>query len=294
MYENMNLIYNNFNLYNKISSKSILPLSFRKITYNYAFPSFNGYPLLCPSWYPFMVAGSISGTLYSAAMALNSITSWTQFFVWGIYTLFLTNMWGVRLLVDNLNGSHSQNEMRNYVVGFVLFLVSEVLFFFSFFWSYVFMAVNPDVAIGGYWVYFQSPFNAFGIPLFNTLLLVISGFFATHCIKQIIVDDTDPAVESLLLSIILGGLFLFFQFVEYKTLAFDISTGVFGSLFYILTGFHGSHVVLGLYLLITSFMRLIDDLICYDGYTGVEVSVIYWHFVDVVWLFLFMIVYIWK
>jgi len=291
----MNLIYNN-SIYSKILGNSVFFVSFLpRMTNAYAFEAFNGYHLLTPSWYPLMVSMSISGALFSVANCLNCVTlSWIPFFLWVLLSILVLNMWGSALNNENLKGFHSNTEMANYVVGFVLFLLSEVMFFFSFFWSYIFMAINPDVVIGGYWVYFESPFNAFGIPLFNTLLLVISGFFATHCIKQIIIEEIDSSIESLLISILLGGLFLFFQFVEYKSLAFDITTGVFGSLFYILTGFHGSHVILGLFLLTASLLRLMADYIRYDGYIGTEISVIYWHFVDVVWLFLFLIVYIWK
>lgn len=109
----------------------------------------------------------------------------------------------------------------------------------------------------------------------NTALLVISGFFATHALSQTLTRDFYSAYQSLVCSFALGLLFLFFQWVEYASLSFNISSGVFGGLFYLLTGFHGFHVLIGLYLLSWSITRLSAEEVFSDDSLGFELTVLY-------------------
>lgn len=253
-----------------------------------------GYHILSSSCWPIFLAVCLSGFFFSLACFLNSIFSLSSPIIWLILTLTTVHFWGIELLHENLYGYHTLNEYENIKLTFLLFLTSEALLFFSFFWAYLYYAISPPVTVGAVWAYFEEiPFNSFGIPLLNTALLVISGFFATHSLRQLTVYNFNAAYEALVCSFFLGLLFLFFQWVEYATLSFNIYSGVFGSLFYLLTGFHGFHVLIGLYLLSWSITRLLNEFTQADNFLGFELTVLYWHFVDIIWLALYAIVYLW-
>lgn len=172
----------------------------------------------------------------------------------------------------------------------ILFIFREVCFFASFFWTFFHRSLNPNIEIGVMWPPFSLiVFNPFHIPLLNTLILLGRGATVTWSHHNLM-----GGVEfktSLLVTIFLGVFFLFIQSFEYYRAGFTISDSVYGSIFFIATGFHGIHVLVGTAFLIIIFFR--SNIFNSFFFLGYELAIWYWHFVDVVWIFLFSFIYWW-
>ena len=138
-----------------------------------------------------------------------------------------------------------------------------------------------------------EPFNPFGIPLLNTLILLLSGASITWAHHSIIAGDKYGAQFALELTILLAVFFTGFQAFEYIEASFSIADGVYGSTFYLATGFHGFHVILGSIFIFICYIRLRKHHFTQEHHFGFVAAAWYWHFVDVVWLFLFLVVYWW-
>lgn len=178
--------------------------------------------------------------------------------------------------------------------GFILFILSEVMFFVSFFWAFFCFSVIPVCDVGGVWPTFGvTGIPPLGIPLLNTVILLSSGMtvtFSHACLKSFY--NRLYGYVGLILTLLLGYFFLVVQFVEYGEAGFSVSDGVFGTSFFMLTGLHGIHVLLGCILLTGCFFRFFS--FNSESHVGYECRIWYWHFVDVVWLFLFGFVYVWR
>jgi len=213
-------------------------------------------------------------------------------FVTILYVMF--TWWRDVVREATLEEQHTFSVQRGLRLGMILFIVSEIMFFFAFFWAFFHSSVAPTFNIGGVWPP-QSiqPLDPFGIPLTNTIILLSSGATVTWSHHAIIVRAKKQAILGLLWTILLAFIFTVLQLIEYRTASFCISDSVFGSCFYMTTGFHGFHVLVGTCSLIVSLIRLILNHFTATHHFGFVSSVWYWHFVDVVWLFLFVVVYWW-
>nr|YP_010722343.1 cytochrome c oxidase subunit III [Jonas distinctus]WDV10185.1 cytochrome c oxidase subunit III [Jonas distinctus]WOR86756.1 cytochrome c oxidase subunit III [Jonas distinctus] len=191
-------------------------------------------------------------------------------------------------------GLHTASVVKGLHWGMILFILSEVLFFFSFFWAFFHSSLSPTVEIGTYWPPAGTqPFNPFQIPLLNTTILLSSGATVTWAHHAILESNHSQATQSLGLTIILGVYFTMLQAFEYIEAPFTISDSVFGSTFFVATGFHGLHVIIGTSFLFICFMRLLNYHFSSNHHMGFEAAAWYWHFVDVVWLFLYIFIYWW-
>nr|UBU97899.1 cytochrome c oxidase subunit 3 [Myrmecophilus sp.] len=178
--------------------------------------------------------------------------------------------------------------------GMILFIISEVLFFVSFFWAFFHSSLSPSVDIGTTW----PPkgiltFNPIQIPLLNTAILLASGITVTWTHHSLIKNNLTQAKQSLLMTVSLGIYFTILQAYEYIEAPFSIADSVFGSSFFMATGFHGLHVIIGSIFLLTCLMRLTMNHFSSAHHFGFEAAAWYWHFVDVVWLFLYISIYWW-
>lgn len=233
-----------------------------------------------------------------------SIVGLINRFVYNNFNLFFV---GIFLMIININfwwrdiirerttqGGHSKNVQSGLVYGIILFIVSEVLFFLSFFWTFFHSSLNPVIELGGHWPpQGVCPFNPFQIPLLNTIILLSSGLSVTWCHQRILNNKEGRALMSLIITWLLGVYFLLLQGFEYYMCSFNISDSVFGSVFFIATGFHGFHVLVGTIFLWIVWMRINKKHFSMFHHFGFEARAWYWHFVDVVWLFLFSMVYWW-
>nr|YP_009339310.1 cytochrome c oxidase subunit III [Pallaseopsis kessleri]APL97200.1 cytochrome c oxidase subunit III [Pallaseopsis kessleri] len=193
-----------------------------------------------------------------------------------------------------LMGCHTIKVANGLRLGMLLFILSEVLFFTSFFWAFFHSSLNPTMELGGSWppqcVYTFSPFQ---IPLLNTAVLLASGVTVTWAHYTTKNSAHKPAVYSLLLTITLGIYFSTLQVMEYHEAPFTFADSVYGSTFFIATGFHGVHVLVGTMFLANCLVRLYKGHFSSYHHTGLELAIWYWHFVDVVWLLLYTSIYWW-
>nr|QVY57862.1 cytochrome c oxidase subunit 3 [Trissolcus japonicus] len=200
---------------------------------------------------------------------------------------------------DTTRESMSQGFHTNYVIkgmklGMILFIISEVFFFVSFFWSYFHMFLAPSVEIGQSWppssmkLSLLDPYN---LPLLNTIILISSGMFLSMAHYSIIMKNFKNTNWMMILTIMFGLMFTFIQNFEYSNSMFSIFSSSYGTTFFMMTGFHGIHVLIGTIFIFVSYKRLMKNQFSNMHHIGFEASAWYWHFVDVVWLLLFMFVY---
>ena len=191
-------------------------------------------------------------------------------------------------------GNHTLAVQRGINMGVALFIVSEALFFLAIFWAFFHSALSPTVELGAQWPPKGiDAVNPFELPLLNTVILLSSGVTVTYAHHSLIQGNRRGALYGLAFTIILAVIFTALQAVEYSVSSFTISDGVFGSCFYFGTGFHGLHVMIGTAFLAVGLWRVLAYHSTENHHLGMESGILYWHFVDVVWLFLFISIYYW-
>jgi cytochrome c oxidase subunit 3 len=175
-----------------------------------------------------------------------------------------------------------------------LFIASEVMFFVAWFWAYFDASLFPNEFVGNVWPPKDiETFDPWDIPLINTLILLLSGTTVTWSHHALLEDDRKGFIQGLWLTVILGFCFTLLQIYEYQHASFSFSDHIYGSVFYMATGFHGFHVLVGTIFLAVCLFRGKRGHFNKDHHFGFEAAAWYWHFVDVVWLFLFAAIYIW-
>nr|ACQ91073.1 cytochrome c oxidase subunit III [Pyganodon grandis] len=211
----------------------------------------------------------------------------------GIQLGVVLYQWLRDVVRESNQGWHTSYVAKNLRLGMMLFIFSEIFFFFLFF-SFFSCSLVPSVEVGGVWPPVGIlPVNVFSLPLLMTAVLLGSGVSVTWCHHAMMAGHRDEAICGLSITILLGLYFTFLQVNEYMECSFTIADSVYGSLFYVMTGFHGIHVIVGTMMLLVSEFRLMSHDFSSERHLGLEVSIWYWHFVDVVWIFLYLCVYWW-
>nr|YP_010534056.1 cytochrome c oxidase subunit III [Amblyomma gervaisi]UXX50151.1 cytochrome c oxidase subunit 3 [Amblyomma gervaisi] len=255
-------------------------------------------------FHPFHLVEKSPWPLTSAISALTLTLSFINYFnnnkidliIIAIFILLLSSFqwWRDVSREASLMGYHTNFVLKGLKMGMLLFILSEIFFFISFFWAFFHSSLAPSIEIGGNWPPINiSPFNPFEIPLLNSSILISSGISVTWTHHSIMNKNYTSSLISLKLTFFLGFLFTFFQLFEYFQSQFCINDSIFGSTFFLTTGFHGFHVIVGSIFLVVTFYRIKKNLISSKHFFGFEASAWYWHFVDVVWLFLFTFMYWW-
>jgi cytochrome c oxidase subunit 3 len=216
------------------------------------------------------------------------------FFV--IALLFAVSRWFMDIVIEaTFQGFHTMKVQQGLRYGMILFIVSEVMFFLSFFWAFFHSSLSPSIWIGCVWPPLGiETIYPWGLPLLNTIILVSSGIGVTYAHRSILCGDRNGVINGLSYAIFLGVLFTLIQLYEYNTASFNINDSIYGSLFYVLTGFHGLHVIFGTVFLFVTLIRHFKYHLLVEHHFGLEASIWYWHFVDVVWLFVFTFLYWWS
>ena len=227
----------------------------------------------------FMHGGPIWGFLAGVAIILYCMYGWWRDIVQEAHS-------GV---------DHTHEVQHGLRVGVVLFIASEVMFFFAFFWAYFHSSVPflSKVAHTTWPPEGVVPLETWDLPFLNTLILLTSGATVTYAHAALKAGDRGKLVGGLFLTVLLGFLFLGTQAYEYGHAAFKLTEGIYPSTFYLATGFHGFHVLVGALFLTVCLFRAKAGHFKPDQHIGFEAAAWYWHFVDVVWLFLFCWVYWW-
>lgn len=193
-----------------------------------------------------------------------------------------------------LQGKHTILVTKGLRWGIILFIISEIFFFISFFWAFFHRSLSPTIELGSYWPPLGILiFNPFQIPLLNTTILLSSGVTVTWAHHSLIEKNHSQTSQRLFFTIILGIYFSILQGYEYIKASFRIADAVYGSTFFIATGFHGLHVLIGTTFLLICLNRHINFHFSNCHHFGFEAAAWYWHFVDVVWLFLYISIYWW-
>lgn len=258
------------------------------------------YHILNPSIWPLL--GAIGGftMLFGAVLWMQQITPFL-FFIGLAVVLYVMFAWWSDVVTESSVGDHTSVVRLGLRYGFILFIMSEIMFFSAWFWSFFKHAIYPmdpdgmSPAVDGVWppVGIET-LDPWQLPLINTLILLCSGAAATWAHHALAHENNRKDVAAgLILAVLLGILFTGFQIYEYSHAAFGFSGNIYGANFFMATGFHGFHVLVGTIFLFVCYMRLRAGHFTPERHVGFEAAVWYWHFVDVVWLFLFAAVYVW-
>lgn len=253
--------------------------------------------LVDPSPWPlFASMGALMLTLGGVLYMHKFSGGWNLFQTGFLMILYVMFVWWRDIVREaTYELQHTIKVQRGLALGVILFIVSEAMFFFGFFWAFFHSSLSPVHNIGGVWppqaIASISPYMT---PMTNTAILLSSGATITWAHRAVFLRAKKHSIVSLIYTIGLAILFTYFQGVEYVSLPFNISDGVYGSCFYMTTGFHGFHVVIGTIAILVSFIRLVLNHFTNKQHLGMDSSVWYWHFVDVVWIFLFITVYWWS
>lgn len=191
-------------------------------------------------------------------------------------------------------GFHTRYVSTGLRWGIILFILSEVCFFFAFFWAFFHRRLAPTPELGCTWPPIGvTPINPFSVPLLNTAVLLASGVTVTWAHHRLIEGNRTQAIQALSLTVFLGIYFTVLQLGEYITASFSIADRVYGSTFFVATGFHGAHVLIGSTFLSICLWRTLIRHFSVGHHFGFEAAAWYWHFVDVVWICLYMCIYWW-
>jgi cytochrome c oxidase subunit 3 len=252
--------------------------------------------LVDPSPWPILTSFSLLNMAIGAVLYMHGFTNGGTLLIIGfVLTLSGMTLWFRDVITEGTYLGHHTKQVKNgLMLGIVLFIVSEVFAFLSIFWAFFHSSLSPAIEIGGSWPPLGiTPLDPFAIPLLNTFLLLSSGAFITYGHHALIAGNRKAAIDGVFYCIILAIIFTALQYYEYSEAAFTMSDSVYGSAFYASTGLHGLHVIVGTIFILVGFIRLVNYQLTDSHHQGFEASILYWHFVDVVWLFLFVAVYFW-
>jgi len=272
------------------------------------------YHIIDPSPWPFI--GSIGAfvMLFGLVGFMRGFAG-NQFVVFGIdmagpwlfflglaVVLYVMFAWWSDTIKEGREGAHTRVVSLHLRYGMIMFIASEVMFFAAWFWAFFDASLFPGEAVqplraevlGGQWppvgIDVLDPLH---LPLFNTITLLLSGTTVTWAHHALLHNDRKGLVWGLALTIILGVIFSYVQFYEYAHAPFAFAGSIYGSTFFMATGFHGFHVIIGTIFLTVCLIRAMKGQFTPQKHFGFEAAAWYWHFVDVVWLFLFFCIYIW-
>nr|ASY98280.1 cytochrome c oxidase subunit III [Acontista multicolor] len=252
------------------------------------------YHLVTPSPWPILAAFSIMIAMMGFIKFSYQFDINLMFLVLFILILTIIQWWRDVIRESTYQGQHTLKVVSGLRWGMILFILSEVSFFISFFWAFYHSSLSPSIEIGATWPPLGiSPFNAMQVPLLNTMVLLASGITVTWSHHGLLENNYNEAIQGLLFTVILGLYFTALQLYEYIEAPFTIADSVYGSTFFMATGFHGLHVIIGTTFLITCLTRMLYMHFSSNHHFGFEAAAWYWHFVDVVWLFLYISIYWW-
>jgi cytochrome c oxidase subunit 3 len=257
------------------------------------------YHILPPSIWPLFGAVSAFVMLFGAVLWMHGSGPWMGLigFAGVLYVMFA---WWSEVVHEGQTGDHTPVVRIGLRYGFILFIMSEIMFFSAWFWTFFKHALYPmgpmSPLVDGVWPPEGiTTFDPWHLPLINTLILLLSGCAATWAHHALVHENANrrDMKQGLILAVLLGALFTVFQAYEYSHAAFGFAGNIYGASFFMATGFHGFHVVIGTIFLTICLIRTYKGHFTAEQHVGFEAAAWYWHFVDVVWLFLFAAVYIW-
>nr|YP_010632727.1 cytochrome oxidase subunit 3 [Pilophorus fibula]WBP64278.1 cytochrome oxidase subunit 3 [Pilophorus fibula] len=265
--------------------------------------SFQVHPfhLVSPSPWPIYTSISLLVLTTSGVLTMHGFFAAQDFVFLGLLSVILSMVFWFRdiigegkIKINTYLGNHTLAVQRGLNMGIGLFIVSEALFFLAIFWTFFHSALSPAVEVGAQWPPRGiDSVNPFELPLLNTVILLSSGFTVTYAHHCLIQGYRKGGLHGMLYTIVLAIIFTVLQGLEYTVSSFTLSDSTYGSCFYFGTGFHGLHVIIGTAFIAVGFWRFLAYHFTDNHHLGFETSILYWHFVDIVWLFLFISIYYW-
>ncbi len=267
------------------------------------------YHIVDPSPWPFV--GSLSAFIMAVGaimsmkgLAMGGLKAGPVLFGIGLLGVLYTMAawWSDVIKEAQVRGDHTRVVQMHHRYGMIMFIASEVMFFVAWFWAFFDSSIYADEAksflrlefTGGHWpphgVEVLDPWH---FPLINTLLLLTSSTTVTWAHHALLHNDRDGVKQALWLTVILAVCFTGVQAYEYTHAAFGFAGNIYGATFFMATGFHGFHVIVGTIFLAVCLLRVYNGDFTPKQHLGFEFAAWYWHFVDVVWMFLFISIYLW-
>lgn len=257
-----------------------------------------------PSPWPLAISLALFLLAVGAVLAFKGTPEGSLILGGGALSLFyiLYRWWRDVVHEARVEKAHTSAVRHGMRIGMAVFILSEVMFFGAFFWSFFHSAFFPEIMIEGeVWSVTESmwppehikTFDPLDLPFLNTLILLLSGTTLTWAHYSLMAGNKRDLVRGLALTVALGVIFTMLQAIEYQHAAFSFTEGIYPSIFFMVTGFHGFHVIIGTIFLFICLLRARKGHFTVENHLGFELAAWYWHFVDVVWLFLFVFVYVW-
>nr|DAA06200.1 TPA_exp: cytochrome c oxidase subunit III [Drosophila ananassae] len=256
----------------------------------------SNHPFHLVDYSPWPLTGAIG-----AMTTVSGMVKWfhqydiSLFFLGNVITILTVYQWWRDVSREGTyQGLHTYAVTIGLRWGMILFILSEVLFFVSFFWAFFHSSLSPAIELGASWPPMGIiSFNPFQIPLLNTAILLASGVTVTWAHHSLMENNHSQTTQGLFFTVLLGVYFTILQAYEYIEAPFTIADSIYGSTFFMATGFHGIHVLIGTTFLLVCLLRHLNNHFSKNHHFGFEAAAWYWHFVDVVWLFLYITIYWW-
>jgi len=245
--------------------------------------------------WPILIAFNIFNLIVSNIIILNFNIN--IFFIRNLILIIIIiiTWWRDIIRERTFIGNHNFYIINLIKFRIILFIISEIFLFISFFWNFLHNSLAPSIELGLNWPPKNIEFfNPILIPILNTTILLTSRFTVTLAHFYLLNNNKKKTINLINLTIILSIYFLILQIIEYKQATFTFSDSVFGSSFYIATGFHGLHVIIGTLFLIINLIRIFKLHLSFIHHIRFELAAWYWHFVDIIWLFLYITFYWWN
>nr|AKM70110.1 cytochrome oxidase subunit III [Kurisakia onigurumii] len=253
------------------------------------------YFILNLSPWPILMSMNTFNLMLSNIMILNFKLN-LYYFMNLMLIIMLSMLWWRDIIREStFQGNHNFNIMNLIKLSMILFIISEMFLFISFFWNFLHNSLAPSIELGLNWppknIMF---FNPMLIPMLNTIILLTSSFTVTLTHFYLLNNKKNKTLMFMNLTILMSLYFLLLQMLEYKQAMFTFSDSIFGSSFYMATGFHGLHVIIGTIFLMLNLIRMMKNHFSFIHHISFELAAWYWHFIDIIWLFLYMTFYWWN
>ena len=263
------------------------------------------YHILPPSLWPFLAAVGafvmLTGAVFwmKGTSVVAGLPHWSQFALGLLIVLYCMYGWWADVVHEGNTGDHTPVVRIGLQYGMILFIMSEVMLFAAAFWAFFKHAMYPmgeqsPIKDGVWPPEGIETFDPWHLPLINTLILLLSGVAVTWAHHAFVHEgDRKTTIRGLVIAVVLGVFFTVLQAYEYSHSQFGLADTAYGGVFFLATGLHGFHVIIGTIFLLVCAIRFSRGQMTQDAHVGFEAAAWYWHFVDVVWLFLFAAIYIW-